>query len=334
MISYDLKKIQFDKPQHIFISSKVKVGAYNKKAYGFLWKSGDNDLFFTNREDKIYEGKELELIALSQLIDMLENTQLELIQYQIYIEIFSNHLSEFTNHKQHIDIFIHKLLTRCQVSIQFLNRLGIEIKFSKVDIIPQQFEKKLSDAINGYIIQNDFQSDTLFLSAVSSRTFDKSLFGIVNTSLIEYVSTYERGIPGIQKRLITPDDESSVNSLLLNFHDQRYRNEDNFLLDFYRRTLMTIRDADLIIASVNILDNGNLIFPDSLFQYAADAFNVPIFIFDAGTFIWYNKSITERRELVKTKKLPTLNLYKNVTFYINVLDINTIWSAIKKLIKE
>lgn len=328
---YNLENIQFNKPQIIFIDSKSKFGAYNKRAIGFKWMSGDSNLFYVQREDRLYTDNELLIIALEKVIDII-NEIVDNTEEKLTFEIFSSYLKDMSKINSFVDAYLSKLNSMNLINLSLLERKGIEVKFSEglhaIDLCI-----KIDEAIDGYITCNDFQNETLFLSSVVSKQFDRGLFNIVKDRLIEYISIYENGIPGIRKRLITPDDESSVNQLLFTIPGYT-KQTDNFKLDSYRRTLMVSRDSDLIIAAVNVIDGDNLIFPDSLVYLAATSFNIPIFILDSKEQSWYTKSVSERREIVKAKRLPELKYFKNVSFYFNSYNFETTWDTIKKLIKE
>lgn len=328
---YNLENIDIKKPQLIFIGTKEKVGAYNKRAIGIRWLSGDSELYFINRIDYLYNESELELLALDKVIEII-NELVKNSEDEIYIEIFSKSLKNIMNISPYDDKNLNLLLIRCISNMGLFERRGIHIKFTDFGI-PPILESKLDDSLNAHILRNDFQNDTLFLSSVSSKQFDRCLFNLVNLKLIEYISIYEEGVKGINKRLISPDDESSVNQLLFTIPGYT-KQVDNFKLDCYRRILMVSRDSDLIIAAVNTIEEDNLLFPDSLCYLAALNFNIPIFILDTKDQIWYTKSISERRNIVKAKRLPNLKQYKNVSFYINTYNFDSTWDTIKKLIKE
>lgn len=332
-MKYNFENISLKQPQLIFIGSKDKFGAYNKRVFGFHWKSGDNDLYFTKREERLYTELELEVIALDQVINIISEL-VKSTDEELYFEIFSPNIRHIVSSMPFIDLNLNTLLTNCKVNLKLLERQGIEIKLTNLEEFSPIFESKLAEALNTYSLKNDFQSDTLYLTSVLSKQFDRYLFDLLNDRLIEYISIYEPGVPGVQKRSITPDDESSVNSLLFNIPGNPAKSVNNFKVDQYRRTLMTTRDSDIIIALVNTMNEDNLLFPDSLVYIASIFFNLPIFIFNPKEQLWYTKSISERREIVKAKKLPSFKQYKNVSLYINTYDIDLACDTIKKLIKE
>jgi hypothetical protein len=336
-MKYSFDKISSKVNDHsIFINAMYQPGAFNRKAIGFQWgNEGEPNAKFTERTEYILTETELQILMLGKVLKLID----EFVKTVDYPQAFSiyfngNEAVKLFDTNTDKNLLVNELITKAKLKLALLDRSGYEISI-QTSLSSPSLNNTLKLALYEYKLINDFQSETLYLSSVSSKVFDNLLFDKLKEKLIQYISPTEYGIVGVFKRLITPEDEEKMNSIILEvFTANQFFSKNEKKLSEIRRSCLVVRDSDLVLMIASIFSGETIEGIEALVYFSAKYFDVPIFILDAETLTWFTKSKTDKRDLVRAKHLPKFKAYLNIGLYCSPNLSEKTWETFKKVFKN
>lgn len=320
----------------IYIGSSVDTQPFNKRVYGIQWNSSDTQSYKTERIEEILNEDELMILGLYQTLKLIYEYTREIKDpywsQRFIISLDSNKALKLYNNGNFENSYMSKIAGYADIYEAMLLRESHEVDIG-VGLITAELEEIIRRARDEYRLTNDFQGEQLILSSVSNEYFDRLIFENSEFNLVEYISPTEKGVPGVPKRLIFADDESSVNPITdINVAGSKLKSQ--YLVSRARRMVMTVRDSDIAFFITECSGDENFSFPSIYFYIATQHFNIPIYILDTNELIWYTRSKSEKRDIVQVKKMPKMSTYKNIALWTSINNVEKTWEILKKVLKN
>jgi hypothetical protein len=340
---FDFSKISEGLQPNIYLGALSSQELFDRQTYGFLWDNSTYQLIKTQRTELLLDNSILQIHALAELLEIIEEFNLRFSGYNFEYNIYIDNPATYgliINSKTLPGVPINRVLNNVLIKKALLERIGIQLNFYESDTNLKLLEH-LNFALTGFELRNDFQNETVLLSSVSSAYLDDTLFQWLENNkipkmLIQYISENESGKEGILKRIILPVDEAAVNHLLENTNglNPQFPFNKHYINSKIRRMTMTIRDADLcLLFSSSIFGSENFVFPDNYYFIIAQELQKKIFVFDTDSGIWYRKSTSGKRELVRQKRFNIYD-YKNISYFCRPNIVSKIYDRFTKLIQS
>jgi hypothetical protein len=276
----------------------------------------------------------LEYLALEKALSLVSELRTELVGSTVVIKFSqSAHSNRLYFGAMPGNATLDDLVSKVLASIHWLIRSGINIEDDSEK--NNTLLSMVKDCAENLITRNDFQDRTQFLSAVSSKSFDEMLNQIYPDRVVEYVSQFERGIAGLIKRIVYPDDLTSLNSTVssVQIAGEKFPSTGEKRNDLIRRMAMIARDSDCcILISTAGTDPRDVPVNERWFMEIALYLAKPFYFLDASQQIWLSQSVSERRDFVKSSKL-NFSRYKRIATYTNSSSLTIVWEQFKKSIQ-
>ncbi|MFV2016257.1 MAG: hypothetical protein ACC656_12560, partial [Candidatus Heimdallarchaeota archaeon] len=285
---FDLSKLTYGINQYIYFYSLNEKRAYSSRAFGFQSVSVDNELFFIQRESSILTEPELEVLAFSLFLSIAESLEKSLTYYIYFNSTRTYQILD--NLPTDLSVAGSSYVKHCITQMNIIYRRGGFFDVSVYSNPPIRLLKKVKKAITGFELVNDFQLNTQLLSCVSSQHLDELLLNFETPfRLIEYVGTETKGIPGIEKYFITPEDEAIMNPIVedIKIAGHIFPPKSKEQLSLVRRMAMIVRDCDIAILISPFCADNQFFYLENLFIKLTNVYNKDIYMFDSETMKWY-----------------------------------------------
>lgn len=337
----DLSKLPIDAQKNVFLGSLISTDGNDRHSYGFMFESGSIINIKTVRTELIFNHSILQLIALSEVLRIIEEFSQRFSDSDILFNIYFNNPDSLGYLVKSIplpdDVPSRKIISDLSLDIYRLERSGIKIEYIYDESISINLWKALEEANNGFKIRDDFQGESYLLSSISSKFLDDSLNDHLLTvksdrKLIQYINKFSKGVPGALKRVITITDESVMNDVLSSLKvSVKFPTGNDKVNSFFRRTALIVRDSDACLLFSSCMGQEAFIHPETYYYALANLFEKKIFIFDTDFKIWLRKSVSTKRELVKVKRFD-LSDYKNVSYFCTPNLSSVAYNQLMKLV--